>query len=80
MTGLIHGHDVLGLIDDASAGIDRAELQRQIQAIHGPDARFTTCSGASYDFDELLAFLFERDKIRTVDGKLQVVRENICGG
>lgn len=74
----IHGHDVIDLIRSSSAGFTPTALSDEVTKRYGASVRFHTCSAGGMTLDQLLQFLFMRNKIVEREGRLWVVEENIC--
>ena len=60
----------MALVAESPAGIALTELAEKAAREYGAEARFHTCSAANMSFDELLAFLSDRDKIRFLEGRV----------
>lgn len=78
MNALVHGHEVLHRILNASSPPSIAELKAQLEATFGPDPRFVTCSTEGMTYAELLTFLAERGKIVIEAGRVSAFRERMC--
>jgi len=63
-----HGHDILAIVDSCPEGISTAALAERAARDFGAGTRFFTCSAEGLSLDELLLFLFEREKIQYRDG------------
>lgn len=74
----VHAHEVLNLVGDNDGQLTRPELSARIESTFGADARFFACFGENLTIDELLPALFERQKLAETDGKLQLLRHNMC--
>jgi probable metal-binding protein len=74
----IHGHDIIDLIRSAPAGFTPEDLATEVTNRFGAAARFHTCSAGGMTLDQLLQFLFMRNKITEREGKLWIVEENVC--
>jgi probable metal-binding protein len=74
----IHAHEVLSFIDANAGGIETAAFSQKVREAFGDDARFYACSAAGMTSEELLAFLFRREKIAEIQGRLHVNRANLC--
>ena len=75
---LIHAHEILHLLQAATRAPSHRELQSQVENRFGTSARFTNCTGHSYDFDQIIAFLASRGKIVLAPDGITVCREEIC--
>ncbi len=75
---LIHAHEILDLLQAATRAPSRGELQSQVESRFGAGARFTNCTGSSYDFDQIIAFLASRGKIVLAPDGITVRPEEIC--
>ena len=74
----VHGHDVIDLIRSSREGFTPAALSAEVSKRFGAAATFHTCSAGGMSLDQLLQFLFMRNKIVEREGKLWVVEENVC--
>ncbi len=75
---LIHAHEILDLLQAATRAPSRRELQSQVESSFGIGARFTNCTGHSYDFDQIIAFLASRGKIVMSPDGITVCAREIC--
>ncbi len=75
---LIHAHEILNLLLEVPRALPRVELQEQVEDRFGTGVRFTNCTGNSYDFDQIIAFLASRGKIVLAPDGITVRREEIC--
>lgn len=76
---MIHAHEILKLIGCNERKYTKDTLQVSVNEVYGDNAKFTNCSGASHDFNEIFNFFIERSKI-TVDenGEIILQVQNIC--
>lgn len=77
-TSQIHAHEVLNLVGDHDGQLTTAALQAKITERFGAGARFFACFGEGLAMDELLPALIEREKLSEIDGKLSLLRHNVC--
>ncbi|NOX53456.1 MAG: YecH family protein [Planctomycetes bacterium] len=76
--GSIHGHEIMRMIHAAETPMTRADLEREVTARFGPDARFHACAGQNMTLAELLEFLRHRGKVVEVDGYLRTDIGMMC--
>ena len=76
--GTIHGHEIMRLIHGADRPMTRADLEREVAARFGPEARFHTCAREHMTLAELLEFLQHRGKVVEVDGYLRTDIGMMC--
>jgi probable metal-binding protein len=73
-----HGHELIRLIAAAESPVPEEQLHDLARLHFGDSPSFHTCSRQNLSLDELLAFLFEKGKLRRDDDGVAVVRERIC--
>jgi hypothetical protein len=66
MSEPLYGHDLLGELRMASA------------AVHGAGATYCNCSGDSFDFDGVIAFLGSKGKVRVANGTVSLGMAPAC--
>lgn len=76
----VHGHDVIALVEGASAPFTRATLTAEVVRLWGPEATFYTCSAEGLTAAQLLDFLLERGKLVDSGGELSVIPGRVCPG
>ncbi len=74
----IHAHDVLDLIYENNGKFDTQHLFQAMDDKFGQTATFCSCSAKGMSREELLQFLFMRDKITETNGKLSLNIGNKC--
>ena len=74
----VHAHELFHLIDAAPRGVTVEEQREQSAQVLGPDATFTTCSGKSYTFEQIIDFFNEANKVVVTDGRMQLNKGRIC--
>ncbi|GAB2641278.1 YecH family metal-binding protein [Vibrio panuliri] len=72
----IHAHKVLNLLREKP--MSEEVLRQAVIDEFGADAQFRTCKLSGFNFDQLLSFFIERQKI-TQQGELWAVnQERVC--
>lgn len=74
----IHAHDVLDLIYENDGKFSREELFTAMQKTFGEEATYYSCSAKGMSREELLTFLFDRQKIYEQNDKLSLNIANKC--
>jgi probable metal-binding protein len=78
MSEPLYGHDLLSLLL-AKGGTCRLEdLRAASQAAHGDAAVYCNCSGDSFDFDGVLAFLGSKGKVSVAEGTVSLGLAPAC--
>lgn len=78
MDKVIHAHDLLDFIDNNSEEMSPAVLKIEFEKQHGKGVGFTNCTRQVYNFDEILVFLSQRNKIRSTENGIVVNKEHQC--
>jgi len=79
MNESIHGHEVIGMMNESGAVYTEATLQAAIVGRFGADARFHTCSAENLTPAGLIEFLAARGKFAPVDGGFVFGQGQACG-
>ncbi|EGA69869.1 hypothetical protein VISI1226_14352 [Vibrio sinaloensis DSM 21326] len=72
----IHAHKVLNLLRDNP--MSGAELREAVVTKFGEQATFHTCKLNGFDFEALMTFFIQRDKIVLQDDKWSLNLERVC--
>ncbi|WP_117236412.1 YecH family metal-binding protein [Vibrio maerlii] len=72
----IHAHKVLNLLREES--MTKAELKSRVEAEFGAEVSFRTCKLDGFDFESLVTFFLQREKVIERDGKLNINAERVC--
>ncbi len=76
---MTHAHVLFEAIAAHPEGLTQDELQAVAASEFGADATYTNCSGQAYNFEEIVQFFFDRQKVVKKDnGKLVLNTGNIC--
>ena len=78
MSEPLYGHDLLGLLVEKGGACRLEDLRAASAAIHGAGATYCNCSGDSFDFDGVIAFLGSKGKISMGDGTVALGRAPAC--
>jgi probable metal-binding protein len=78
MSELLYGHDLLSLLLEKGGACGLEELRAASAATHGAGATYCNCSGDSFDFDGVLAFLGSKGKLRVADGTVSLGMAPAC--
>ena len=68
----VHAHELFNLIDAAPDGLTVDELRQQAASSLGPNCTFTTCSGISYTFEEVVEFFHQKQKVMVINDRMQL--------
>ncbi len=77
MSKLLHAHELMDFILEYPNKMTETNLKYEVEKRFG-DVNFTSCSNNFFTFDEILLFLFERNKIEYIDDKIKVLTEYRC--
>ena len=76
---MIHAHEILKLIGCNERTFTKNSLQISVNELYGDNAKFTNCSGAAHDFNEIFNFFIEKSKIIIDEnGEILLQTQNIC--
>ena len=75
---LTHAHEILHLLQAAPRAPSHSELQLQVESRFGTGVLFTNCTGRSFTFDQMIAFLASRGKIVISPDGITVCQKEIC--
>ena len=78
MSEPLYGHDLLSLLMEKGGRCGLEELRANSAAVHGPAAVYNNCSGDSFDFDGVIAFLGSKGKVRVADGVVALGMAPAC--
>ena len=75
-----HAHDVLRMISEQNRALALFEIKALILEKFGSNAQFGSCSMGGMDADQIIEFLFERQKLFEAEpGKYALNMHNSCG-
>ncbi len=77
MSTEIHAHKVLNLLREQAMTVE--DLKAKVEAEFGQEASFRTCKLDGFDFESLMTFFLQREKVIERDGKLNINAERVCG-
>lgn len=72
----VHAHKILNMLKQSP--MTKIELNQAVIAAYGDQVRFCTCKLSGFDFETLLEFFIEREKVVVQQGLLMVNSERIC--
>jgi probable metal-binding protein len=75
----IHGHAVIEMVVASGRRWGRQELIDRIAQLHGPSARFHTCSAQDLSAEGLVAFLDAKGKFLETEEGLAFDASKLCG-
>ena len=78
MSEPLYGHDLLGLLLEKGGTCRLEDLRAAATAAHGPAATYCNCSGDSFDFDGVIAFLGSKGKISVAEGTVRLGMAPAC--
>ncbi len=78
MSEPLYGHDLLSLLMEKGGTCQLEDLRAASQAAHGAAATYCNCSGATFDFDGVIAFLGSKGKIGLADGVISLGPAPAC--
>ena len=78
MSEPLYGHDLLGLLLEKGGACRLEELRAISVAVHGAGATYCNCSGDSFDFDGVIAFLGSKGKLQVVAGTVSLGMAPAC--
>ncbi len=78
MDKVIHAHTLMDFMQENPEILSAIELKAEFEKQFG-EVKFTNCTNQIYNFEEILIFLQQRDKINYDSEKLELIRENRCG-
>jgi probable metal-binding protein len=78
MTEPLYGHDLLGLLVAKGGACPLEDLRAASATAHGAGATYCNCSGDTFDFDGVLAFLGSKGKVSVTDGTVSLGLAPAC--
>ena len=78
ITKTVHAHQVLDILDQKQAPMTLEELRSVVANTFGTDAIYTNCHDDAFNFEQLLDFMTQRQKIVLRNGTVQLNKANIC--
>jgi len=78
MSEPLYGHDLLSLLMEKGGTCLLEDLRTASVAAHGAAATYHNCSGDSFDFDGVIAFLGSKGKIRVAEGNVSLGMAPAC--
>ena len=75
----IHGHEVIGMMNESGLTYTVESLRNTIVGRFGADARFHTCSAENLSPDGLIEFLAAKGKFAPADGGFMFGKGQACG-
>ena len=78
MKKVLHAHELLDFIDNNHNGLSPAALKIEFEKQYDEEISFTNCTKNVYNFDEILDFLSQRNKIKHTDTGIDVIKEHQC--
>lgn len=78
MSESIHGHQVMEMMAKSAKIYSKSELQTEIAAQFGPDARFHTCKDTDLTADALIDFLTAQGKLVESEAGIQMPENQLC--
>ena len=77
MNKVIHAHTLMDFMQEnpqlSSLDELKVEFEKQFGEVH-----FTNCTNQVYNFDEIIQFLFQRNKVRHNQEGVEVINEHRC--
>jgi probable metal-binding protein len=74
----IHAHQVLNLIGKQATPLTVGQLQALVTDTFGEHLRFVNCHDDYFTFEQMIAFMLERQKIVLRNGTITLNKSNIC--
>lgn len=78
MSEPLYGHDLLSLLVERGGSCSLDELRAASQASHGTEAVYCNCSGDSFDFEGVIAFLGSKGKVSVAGGQVSLGMAPAC--
>jgi probable metal-binding protein len=78
MSEPLYGHDLLGLLLEKGGTCRLQDLRDASAAAHGAGATYCNCSGDTFDFDGVIAFLGSKGKLRVAEGTVSLGMAPAC--
>jgi probable metal-binding protein len=78
MSEPLYGHDLLSLLLERGGTCRREELRAASAAAHGVGATYCNCSGDTFDFNGVIAFLGSKGKLRVAEGTVSLGLAPAC--
>lgn len=78
MSEPIYGHDLLSLLLEKGGACRLEDLRTASAAAHGAGATYCNCSGDTFDFDGVIAFLGSKGKVHVAEGAVSLGTAPAC--
>lgn len=78
MSDPLYGHDLLSLLVERGGTCSLDDLRAASQAIHGAEAVYCNCSGDTFDFEGVIAFLGRKGKVSIMGGQVSLGSAPAC--
>ena len=78
MSEPLYGHDLLSLLLEKGGICRLEELRAASTATHGAGATYCNCSGDTFDFNGVIAFLGSKGKVQVADGTVSLGMAPAC--
>ena len=78
MSEPLYGHDLLSLLLEKGGTCNLEDLRAASLAAHGAEAIYCNCSGDSFDFDGVIAFLGSKGKVTVAEGRVSLGMAPAC--
>ncbi len=78
MSEPLYGHDLLSLLMAKGGTCGLEELRAASSASHGAGATYCNCSGESFDFEGVIAFLGSKGKLQVANGTVSLGLAPAC--
>ena len=77
MEKVIHAHALMDFIQNNPNLASETELKTEFEKQFG-EVHFTNCTNQIYNFEEIMLFLKQRNKILTDSENIEVIKEHRC--
>jgi len=77
MNNVVHAHKLMDFIQANPQLSSFDEIKKSFSDQFG-DVRFTNCTNNIYTFDEIIEFLFQRNKVEKASDRIKVNENNRC--
>ena len=77
MDKVIHAHTLMDFMQENPEILSAIELKTEFEKQFG-EVKFTNCTNQVYNFEEILIFLQQRNKIRYDSQRIELIREHRC--
>lgn len=78
MAQTVHAHQVLDILDQQKEPMTLDALRTQVGNTFGNDVVFANCHDDHFNFEQLLDFMTQRQKIVLANGTIRLNRANVC--